>query len=121
MLKEFDHKANIHRRVRPGQVPGSSGSILDLVPCAGRSLHRQLQERLVDIQAMYVVTPFSPNHALRPGSASDVRHVEYVFLTVLLPEDPQRTIPDRSKPIVGVAALARFRVVVIKLLVARVI
>jgi hypothetical protein len=64
-----------------------------------------------------MVPRFCPDHALCPGAATDIRHLEWDVLRPPVPiEEPNHAILDRTEAVYRGFALALLGVIVVKLL-----
>ena len=110
-----DKRPSIHP---PREARGGSELEIDQAPLFFGPPARQLQQRLIHIEAMNVVTQLSPQEALSSGPAADIGNFEDATLTACILRHTQNTIPKGPDTLKGGRTLAPARIVLVKLLVA---
>ena len=66
-------------------------------PAANGALMRQLQERLVDVQAMYTMAQLSPGHALGSCATANVNHFILAIRAIAPVQNSQDRVADGSR------------------------
>ena len=118
MLEKLQCDTNIHGLISPGKSIGGAELEINVAASSASSLDCEFQDRLIDVQAMYVMSQLGPNGALRSSIAADIKHIQWTIFLYARAKKSKDFISNRMEILDRLGPLFLLGIVIHKLLMA---